>query len=135
MQSANLAPGANSGDKLARWASYAPSVTNLASEHCREYPPGTPPLSEGEAAELQRHVPAWEREGNRALRREFAFEDFSGAFGLVARVALLAEAESHHPEIALEWGRVAFRTCTHTASGLSRNDFILAARIDLLAQA
>jgi 4a-hydroxytetrahydrobiopterin dehydratase len=109
-------------------------VAGLASEHCREYPPGTPPLSAEEAGELHRQVPAWELEGNSALRREFTFEDFSGAFGLVARVALLAEAESHHPEIELEWGRAAFRTWTHTASGLSRNDFILAARIDLLAQ-
>jgi 4a-hydroxytetrahydrobiopterin dehydratase len=109
-------------------------VTDLASEHCREYPPGTPPLSEDEAAELERQVPEWVREGNRALRREFYFDCFSAAFGLVVRVALLAEAESHHPEIELEWGRAAFRTWTHTASGLSRNDFILAARIDLLAQ-
>jgi 4a-hydroxytetrahydrobiopterin dehydratase len=110
-------------------------MTELAREHCREYPSGTPPLSEGEAAELHRQIPEWERDGNRALRREFSFGDFNGAFGLVARVALLAEAESHHPEIELEWGRAAFRTYTHTASGLSRNDFILAARIDLLAGA
>jgi 4a-hydroxytetrahydrobiopterin dehydratase len=107
---------------------------DLASEHCREYPPGTPPLSEEEAAELHRQVSAWERDGNSALRREFEFEDFGGAFGLVARAALLAESESHHPEIELEWGRAAFRTWTHTASGLSRNDFILAAKIDRLMQ-
>jgi 4a-hydroxytetrahydrobiopterin dehydratase len=110
-------------------------MTELASEHCREYPPGTPPLTPDVAAELQRQVPEWELEDNRALWREFAFDDFSGAFGLVVRVALLAEAESHHPEIELEWGRAAFRTWTHTASGLSRNDFIMAARIDLLAEA
>jgi 4a-hydroxytetrahydrobiopterin dehydratase len=110
-------------------------VTDLAAEHCQEYPSGTPPLSEEEAAELHRHVSEWERDGNQALRREFSFDDFSGAFGLVVRAALLAEAESHHPEIELEWGRAAFRTWTHTASGLSRNDFILAARIDRLAQA
>ena len=110
-------------------------MSDLAGEHCREYPPGTPPLSEAEARELHREVPGWKREGNRALRREFSFDDFSGAFGLVVRVALLAEAESHHPEIELEWGRAGFRTWTHTASGLSRNDFILAARIDLLAHA
>jgi 4a-hydroxytetrahydrobiopterin dehydratase len=108
-------------------------VVDLTSEHCREYPPGTPPLSDGEAAELHRQVPAWERDAKGALRREFFFDDFSGAFGLVVRVALLAEAESHHPEIELEWGRAAFRTWTHTVRGLSRNDFIIAARIDLLA--
>ena len=109
-------------------------MTDLASEHCREYPSGTPPLGQDEAAELRQQVPGWELDGNRALRREFAFDDFSGAFGLVARVALVAEAESHHPEIELEWGRAAFRTWTHTASGLSRNDFIMAAKIDALAE-
>jgi len=110
-------------------------MAGLADEHCREYPPGTPPLSEEEAAELERLVPGWERDGNSALRREFSFDDFSGAFGLVVRVALVAEAESHHPEMELTWGRAAFKTWTHTASGLSRNDFILAAKIDLLARA
>ena len=51
------------------------------------------------------------------------------------RVALLAEAESHHPRVELEWGRVAFTTWTQTAAGLTRNDFILAAKIDQLAGA
>jgi 4a-hydroxytetrahydrobiopterin dehydratase len=110
-------------------------MTDLTKEHCREYPEGTPPLSEEEAAELHDQVTGWERDGNRALRRELSFDDFNGAFGLVARVALLAEAESHHPEIELEWGRAAFRLYTHTASGLSRNDFIMAAKIDRLAGA
>jgi 4a-hydroxytetrahydrobiopterin dehydratase len=109
-------------------------VAELADEHCQEYPSGTPSLSEEEAEELHRQVPDWEREGTSALRREFSFDDFSGAFGLVVRVALVAEAESHHPEIEVTWGRAAFRTWTHTASGLSRNDFILAAKVDRLAQ-
>ena len=107
-------------------------MSDLASEHCREYPPGTPPLGPDEVAELHRQVPAWELDDGQALRREFGFDDFGGAFGLVARVALLAEAESHHPEIELAWGRAAFRTWTHTASGLTRNDFIIAAKIDRL---
>jgi 4a-hydroxytetrahydrobiopterin dehydratase len=51
----------------------------------------------------------------------------------VTRVALLAEAESHHPQIELEWGRAAFTNWTHTAEGLTRNDFILAAKIDQIA--
>jgi len=108
-------------------------MTELTDDHAHEYPSGTPPLGEGEAAELHRQVPEWERDGTHALRREFAFDDFSQAFGLVARVALLAEAESHHPEIELTWGRAAFRTWTHTAEGLTRNDFILAAKIDRIA--
>jgi 4a-hydroxytetrahydrobiopterin dehydratase len=51
------------------------------------------------------------------------------------RVALLAEAEGHHPRMELEWGRAAFTTWTHTAAGLTRNDFILAAKIDQIARA
>jgi 4a-hydroxytetrahydrobiopterin dehydratase len=51
------------------------------------------------------------------------------------RVALLAEAEGHHPRVELEWGRAAFTSWTHTAGGLTRNDFILAAKIDQIARA
>jgi 4a-hydroxytetrahydrobiopterin dehydratase len=50
------------------------------------------------------------------------------------RVALLAAAEGHHPRVELEWGRAAVQTWTHTAEGLTRNDFILAAKIDRIAQ-
>jgi 4a-hydroxytetrahydrobiopterin dehydratase len=109
-------------------------VTELLSEHCQEYPPGTPPLPEAEVARLAAQVPGWVRHAG-GLTREFSFEDFGGAFGLVARVALLAEAEGHHPRMELEWGRAAFTSWTHTASGLTRNDFILAAKIDQIARA
>jgi 4a-hydroxytetrahydrobiopterin dehydratase len=86
-------------------------------------------------AQLAGEVPEWGRDDGGRLSREFRFDDFGGAFGLAARVALLAEAESHHPQIELEWGRVAFKNWTHTASGLTRNDFILAAKIDQIAGA
>jgi len=89
-------------------------------------------MPEAEVDELLPQVPGWERKG-RALTREFTFDDFIGAFGLVAEVALLAQAESHHPSIELEWGRAAFTSWTHTADGLTRNDFILAAKIDQIA--
>jgi 4a-hydroxytetrahydrobiopterin dehydratase len=90
-------------------------------------------MPEPEAAELSGEVPDWEREGNGKLRREFSFPNFRDAFGFSARVALLAEAEGHHPDIELGWGRAAFELTTHAASGLTRNDFVLAAKIDKLA--
>ena len=80
-------------------------------------------------------MPGWERDGDGNLTREFKFDDFIGAFGLVAEVALLAQAESHHPRVELEWGRASFTNWTQTADGLSRNDFILAAKINQLADA
>jgi 4a-hydroxytetrahydrobiopterin dehydratase len=108
-------------------------VSELAAAHCEACTPGTPPLPEPEAAELSSHVRDWERDGTRTLRREFSFPNFRDAFGFVARVALIAEAEGHHPDIELGWGRAAFVLTTHAASGLTRNDFILAAKIDGLA--
>jgi 4a-hydroxytetrahydrobiopterin dehydratase len=111
------------------------AVTELASAHCEACAPGTPPLPEEEAAEMSAEVPDWERDGNRSLRREFSFPDFRDAFGFVARAALIAEAEGHHPDIELGWGRASFQLTTHAASGLTRNDFVLAAKIDQLAGA
>jgi 4a-hydroxytetrahydrobiopterin dehydratase len=108
-------------------------VSELAAAHCEACEPGTPPLPEREAAELAAQVPAWAREGTSALRREFSFPNFRDAFGFTARVALVAEAEGHHPDIELSWGRAAFKLTTHAASGLTRNDFVLAAKIDQLA--
>ena len=107
-------------------------MSELAAAHCEVCKPGTPTLPEREAAELAAEVPGWERDGTRALRREFAFSNFRDAFGFVARVALIAEAEGHHPDIELGWGRAAFELTTHAASGLTRNDFVLAAKIDAL---
>ena len=111
------------------------AVAELARAHCEACAPGTPPLPEEQAAVLSSEVPEWERDGTRSLRREFSFQDFRDAFGFVARAALIAEAEGHHPDIELGWGRASFELTTHAASGLTRNDFVLAAKIDELAGA
>jgi 4a-hydroxytetrahydrobiopterin dehydratase len=108
-------------------------MSELASEHCEACEKGTPPLSEEEAAQLGTSVSQWQREGNQRLRREFKFPNFRDAFGFVARVALVAESEGHHPDIELGWGRAQFELTTHAASGLTRNDFVMAAKIDRLS--
>jgi 4a-hydroxytetrahydrobiopterin dehydratase len=87
-----------------------------------------------EAAALSAEVPEWQLDDNRKLRREFSFPNFRDAFGFVARAALVAEAEGHHPDIELGWGRAGFDLTTHAASGLTRNDFVMAAKIDRLAR-
>jgi 4a-hydroxytetrahydrobiopterin dehydratase len=109
-------------------------VSELAAEHCEACEKGSPPLSEEEASRLAQELPEWTRESNQKLRREFKFDNFRDAFGFVARAALVAEAEFHHPDIELGWGRAAFELTTHAASGLTRNDFVMAAKLDRLAQ-
>jgi 4a-hydroxytetrahydrobiopterin dehydratase len=107
-------------------------MSELAKQHCEPCEKGTPPLPVEEAEQLSAEVPGWERVGNQALHREFSFKNFRDAFGFVARAALIAEAEQHHPDIELGWGRAAFSLTTHAASGLTRNDFVLAAKLDAL---
>lgn len=82
-------------------------------------------------ARLAQELPEWRLEGE-ALLREWAFRDFSAAWGFMARVALLAEAQDHHPEWSNVYGRVTILLTTHDAGGLSARDIRLAKAIDAL---
>lgn len=109
------------------------SSESLARERCVELPAGTPPLTTKDARLLAGAIaPEW-RINDGKIRREFIFKTFNAAFGLATRIALLAEAQNHHPELEVAWGRLVVRLTTHSVGGLSRNDFIMAARIDRLA--
>ncbi|WP_421994435.1 4a-hydroxytetrahydrobiopterin dehydratase [Roseococcus sp.] len=78
-------------------------------------------------------LPHWKMvEGRDALRRDFRFPDFSEAWGFMARVALLAEAQDHHPEWFNVYNKVEITLSTHDAGGLSLRDLKLAAAIDRL---
>lgn len=66
------------------------------------------------------------------LRRVFEFADFREAMRFVNRVAEVAEAEGHHPDIAIHWNKVELTLWTHKIGGLHENDFILAAKVDAL---
>ena len=104
-------------------------MTALGEEHPHEYPRGAPGLSDEEISALASKVPSWSAVDGK-LSRTFTFKDFQEAFSFLTRVALLAEAEGHHPDIFCSWNRVDLQFWTHTVEGLTRNDFIMAARID-----
>jgi 4a-hydroxytetrahydrobiopterin dehydratase len=108
-------------------------MTGLTREKCVACTGETPGIDPEEAAILGAELDdAWQVGGD-ALTREFRFKTFNAAFGLATRIALLAEAEGHHPDLEVGWGRLVVRLTTHAISGLSRNDFIMAAKIDRLA--
>jgi 4a-hydroxytetrahydrobiopterin dehydratase len=91
-------------------------------------------LSAAERAALAEALPAWKLvEGRDAITRTFRFKDFSEAWGFMARVALLAEAQDHHPEWFNVWNRVEITLSTHDAGGLSARDVRLAKAIDAIA--
>ena len=106
---------------------------SLAREHCAEIRAGTPPLTAEEAGSLAAGVAGEWQIDEGAIHRGFTFKTFNAAFGLATRIALLAEAQGHHPELEVGWGRLVVRLSTHSVGGLTRNDFIMAARIDRLA--
>ena len=88
-------------------------------------------LTDDERAAMQWDVPKWAMaDGRDAIRREFRFADFSAAWGFMARVALLAEAQSHHPEWSNVYGKVVIVLTTHDAGGISVRDVRLARAID-----
>ena len=88
-------------------------------------------LNATERAGLLVTLPAWQLvEGRDAITRSFRFKDFSETWGFMARVALLAEAQDHHPEWFNVWNRVEITLSTHDAGGLSARDVRLAKAID-----
>jgi 4a-hydroxytetrahydrobiopterin dehydratase len=75
----------------------------------------------------------WRREGQ-AIAREWKLEDFAQAIAFVNRVAEVAEAANHHPDILLHgWNKVRLELSTHSEGGLTQADFDMAARLDALA--
>ncbi|MDA1330385.1 MAG: 4a-hydroxytetrahydrobiopterin dehydratase [Chloroflexi bacterium] len=92
-------------------------------------------LSETEIEAFRAEVPTWglfTEEGTQHMRREFEFDNFAQALEFTNLVAELAETHNHHPQLTTEWGAVTVDWWTHTVSGLSENDFIMAAKTDLL---
>lgn len=79
------------------------------------------------AAELQK-LDGWSVvKGN--LHRVFEFKDFSAAFAFMTQVALAAEKMDHHPDWSNSWNKVTVDLSTHSAGGLTKNDFELAEKI------
>jgi len=85
-------------------------------------------LTETEIQERLPRVRGWERRGSE-IRRTWAFADFRAAMAFVNRVAELAEAAGHHPDIDIRYSKVTLALSTHDAGGLTARDFALAESI------
>ena len=103
----------------------------LAEQACKPVQSGTAPLSRREAEALLLQVPTWSL-GGEEIRREFRFKDFRQAMDFVHGVASIANDQDHHPDIFISYNTVRLTLSTHKIGGLSLNDFIVAAKIDLL---
>jgi 4a-hydroxytetrahydrobiopterin dehydratase len=101
----------------------------LAEEKCEACSVGTPKLSREEAEALKKEIPEWTLKDN-AIEREFKLKDFREAIEFINKIAVIANELDHHPEIWNSYNKVRISLSTHKIGGLSKNDFIEAARID-----
>ncbi len=102
---------------------------SLAEAKCEACTSATKPMSAEEAAQMGKQIPDW-TVSDKQIERTFAFSDFIEAVRFGDRVAEIAEQENHHPEMHISWGALRVELSTHKIGGLSKNDFIVAAKID-----
>ena len=91
-------------------------------------------MTAGEITGMLREVEGWQHEENKKIWREFKFKNFVKAIDFINRIADVAEYEDHHPDLLLhDYNYVRVELMTHAINGLSRNDFIVAAKINGIA--
>lgn len=82
-------------------------------------------LTPAEIEQALRALPGWTTDG-KALRRQYTFADFPAAVAFVDGLVAPAEAQGHHPDIAISYNRVTLSLTTHDAGGLTAKDLALA---------
>ena len=110
------------------------SLEELLNAHCEPMPAGTPLLPAAEVNTYLELLPGWtlDDDGTR-IRKRFRFDGFSASVDFLVKLAPIANAEDHHPDVKLtmyRWLEIEYRT--NSIAGLSKNDFIMAAKVDRL---
>ncbi len=88
-------------------------------------------LDETARAQFVADHPGWAIEGEE-LRRTFEFDGFPAAIAFVNRVAFVAEAADHHPDVDIRWNKVSLVLSTHSEGVLTSKDTDLATEIDAI---
>lgn len=104
---------------------------SLADNKCVPCRGGVPPVAPERARELLAQLGrGWQFNKEGHLERLYTFPDFAQALAFVNHVGAIAEAEGHHPDLLLSWGKCRVEIWTHKINGLTESDFFLAAKAD-----
>ena len=109
-------------------------ASKLADKDCVPCKGDVPPLKPEEYAPLLKQIDGWAVDDGRKLIKSFVFKDFLGAMKFANEITPVAEAEGHHPDLYVRWGEVRVYLWTHKIDGLTESDFIMAAKIDRVAE-
>ena len=112
-------------------------MEELIKQKCVACRADAPRVTDDELPGLIMQIPDWQPVSNDSilqLTREFKFDNYVLSLSFTNAIADLAEEEDHHPAILLEWGKVKVTWWTHKIGGLHKNDFIAAAKTDLIYQ-
>jgi 4a-hydroxytetrahydrobiopterin dehydratase len=108
-------------------------MSALAEKMCIPCKGGVAPLVGEALVRLARELGGhWTVVDQHHLEKEYKFENFREALRFTNKVGELAEAQNHHPDIYLAWGKVKLCIWTHKINGLTESDFIFAAKADRL---
>src|SRR4029077_12631645 len=109
-------------------------MSELAARRCKPCEGGMPPLTAAEAAGFLTQISsAWVLiDSAHGIRREFSFRDFYRTMSFVNAVAHVANIEDHHPDLEVGYNYCRVTFTTHAVRGLSENDFVCAAKVDLI---
>ena len=105
----------------------------LANKQCVPCKGGVPPLTGDTVRDLLEQLGGgWKVVAEHHLEKEYMFRNFREALKFTNEVGELAEAQGHHPDIYLAWGKVRLTVWTHKIDGLTESDFVFAAKADTL---
>ncbi len=108
-------------------------MSELAKLECIPCRGGVPPLGGKDLEDLLEKLGGgWQVVDGHHLEKEYRFRNFRDALEFTNRVGELAEAQGHHPDIYLAWGRVKLTIWTHKIDGLTESDFVFAAKADIV---
>ena len=105
------------------------TLDQLLQAHCQPLSSGA--MTDAELEGQLRVLPDWRFERG-AITRTFRFADYHVTLAFVNALAWVAHAEDHHPELIVGYNRCEVRFSTHSVGGITRNDFICAAKADAL---
>ena len=105
-------------------------MATLVTKRCANRAPGTPALSPEQQDELAREIPDWKNVDGTRIQREYRFKTYMDGVSWVVQAGAIADGDDHHPDILIRYRKVLVDLWTHTANGLSENDYILAAKLD-----